>query len=66
LALEREAPDNNRMQLTGSARGEGGHAPLSQLIQVFDGHERRSRGCDTTRRTHLILFPGSERRRLTD
>jgi hypothetical protein len=27
------------MQLTGSARCEGGHAPPPQLIRVFGGHE---------------------------
>ncbi len=32
-----ERPQNNRMQLTGSARCEGGHAPPPQLIRVFSG-----------------------------
>ncbi len=30
---------HNRMQLTRSARGEGGYAPPSQLIRVLGGHE---------------------------
>jgi hypothetical protein len=33
-----KAPQNNRMQVTGSARCEGGSAPPPQLIRVFDGH----------------------------
>ena len=36
----REQPPNNRMQLTGSARCEGGYTPPPQLIRELGRHRR--------------------------